>query len=327
VGDIASSGAESRHEHGFLARIAWWLALLVLIALAVPMLARLIGFESGVFAALVAFVPLFTVALLVPAAVFLVIRSWWPAVASLAVMALGVIWLVPLFTAADAEGETALTVAAVNVKFGQADADQVVALARDSQVDLLVITELTPDSERALHTAGLDDLLPHSEVHALDGPRGTGLWSRYPLESAALLDQFVSATIEARVVTPEGTITAFAVHPPAPGPRSHPRWAADLERLHAVLEEAAGPVVVIGDFNTTRDHRAFRDIEALGYMDAADEAGAGFQPTFPQGRGSPPLVAIDHALTRDTPWIATGFERHVIERSDHQVIVVTYADR
>lgn len=327
MGDETGVASEVRARRSALARIAWWVALLAIIGIAIPFAARATGIEDRALATLVAFVPWFTLALLVPLVLALVVRAWVLAGVAAALLALGIVWMAPLYAAADAGGETALKVGAVNVTYGLADPDQVVALARDNNLDLLAITELTPDAERALHAAGLDELMPHSEVHAQEGFTGTGLWSRHPLESATALDGFVSQTIEARVEIGGTTATVFAVHPASPGPVYHAAWAADLLRLHSVLAAAHGPTVVIGDFNTTRDHRAFREFEALGYVDAADEAGVGFQPTFPQGRGTPPLVAIDHVLTRDTPWVATGLERQVITRADHLAIVVTYAER
>jgi len=308
-------------------RIAWWAALLAIIGIGVAFAARITGIEDGALAVAVAMVPWFTLACLVPLAIALLLRAWALAGVAGLLLALGLVWIAPLYTAADAGDDVALTVAAANVTFGLGDAGQVVALVRDNDVDLLVLTELTPESRDALRAAGLDAELPFGEVRAQPSFNGTGLWSRFPLESAAGLDGFVSQTIEARVATPQGTVTVFAVHPPAPGPTYHPRWSADLARLHGVLAAAHGPILVAGDFNTTRDHRAFRDFEALGYVNAADEAGAGFQPTFPQGRRTPPVVAIDHVLTKDAPWVATGLERHVIDRSDHFAIVVTYAAR
>ena len=64
--------------------------------------------------------------------------------------------------------------------------------------------------------------------------------------------------------------------------------------------DAAGPaaVIVAGDFNSTPDMRQFRDLLTNGYRDAVEQTGAGFAPTFPSRTWHPPLITIDHVLTR-----------------------------
>jgi endonuclease/exonuclease/phosphatase family metal-dependent hydrolase len=57
-----------------------------------------------------------------------------------------------------------------------------------------------------------------------------------------------------------------------------------------------GCVIVTGDFNATLDMRPFRDLLRNGYRDAAEQAGAGFVPTF-FGGWLPALFAIDHVIT------------------------------
>jgi hypothetical protein len=44
--------------------------------------------------------------------------------------------------------------------------------------------------------------------------------------------------------------------------------------------------------------RRFRDLLTNGYRDAVEQTGAGFAPTFPTHSWCPPLIAIDHEMTR-----------------------------
>ena len=49
----------------------------------------------------------------------------------------------------------------------------------------------------------------------------------------------------------------------------------------------------------------------VGFRDAADQAGAGFQPTFPNRRRGRPIVAIDHVIVRDLPARAGCYAEYI----------------
>lgn len=100
-----------------------------------------------------------------------------------------------------------------------------------------------------------------------------------------------------------------------------------MKRLTGILAAHADPTLVLGDFNTTRDHQAFRDIQALGFADAADQAGVGFMRTFPKGRKPWPLVAIDHALVGHVDLVATAVATEAVPGADHRMLLVTYSER
>lgn len=298
--------------------------LALLLGLLIPVMARLLGWETGPLALVVSFMPWVTLAAVLPVVLLVLARSWVLAVAAVGVLALCVAWQLPLFTGGGG-GDTVLTVASVNMKFGEADAVAIVSLVEEHGVDVLSVSEITPQAHAALTDAGLDALMPYSEVAAEPGITGTGLWSRLPIYDPYELDGFLSGQIGATVEGPHGTFTMLAVHPRAPGSRNHDDWAAELETLKEALAGISGPVVVAGDLNTTRDHRVFREIEAQGYDNAADEAGSGFAPTFRQGNEMRPLVVIDHVLERDTGMSATRTQTVVIPGADHRALVATYA--
>lgn len=311
------------------------LAALALAALLIPVLARLFGFEAGPLAIAVALMPWVTLACFVPLALALVARSWWLVAASAAVLGLCVFWAVPMFTSQQAFGATTLRVASINMTFGGADADSVVRLVQDNGVDVLAAQEVTPAAVEALRAAGLDDLMPYSQVAAEPGVTGTALWSRTPLSDAVTLDKsaeveelggYASQAVRGDIEVAGRVVTVFAVHPAAPGATRHTSWDADLARLTAMLSQQDDATLVVGDFNTTRDHKAFRAIEGLGFADAADQAGAGFLPTFPQGRGPFPFVAIDHALMGHTDLVATSVQTAVVPGADHRMLLVAYTE-
>jgi endonuclease/exonuclease/phosphatase (EEP) superfamily protein YafD len=101
-----------------------------------------------------------------------------------------------------------------------------------------------------------------------------------------------------------------------------------LDRLPVTLSEigdqaGAGCVIVAGDVNSTTDMRPFRALLRNGYRDAAEQSGAGFKPTFPGNSRLPPLIVIDHVLTRNCT--ATSLRTLKVPGSDHRGLVVTIA--
>jgi endonuclease/exonuclease/phosphatase (EEP) superfamily protein YafD len=71
--------------------------------------------------------------------------------------------------------------------------------------------------------------------------------------------------------------------------------------------------------NATRDIREFRRLLRDGYRDAAEQAGAGLTRTHPADIWLPPLLAIDHILTRGCA--ATAVRTLDIKDSDHRALV------
>ncbi|MGC4174108.1 endonuclease/exonuclease/phosphatase family protein [Demequina sp.] len=306
-------------------RVLWWLTVVMLAPIAVAVIARAFRLQAGPLAIVVAFMPWVTFACVVPFLLALLARSLTLAAITAGFAALCAWWIMPLYTF-EGGGTPALKVASINATFGEADAGDIVAMVKAREIDVLAVQELTEDQVQALRDAGLDSELPSSYVRPEDGFKGIGLWSRYPMDGSPL-DGMVANAIQAKVETPSETMTVYAVHPAAPGVTEHKAWADDLSRLTFVLSAAIGPTMVIGDFNTTRDHAQFRTIEGLDYADAADQAGAGFQPTFPEGRTPFPLVAIDHVMVRDTDLRAREFKTVTIDGADHRAIVVEYGER
>ncbi|WP_062528638.1 endonuclease/exonuclease/phosphatase family protein [Demequina rhizosphaerae] len=320
-----------------LTALARALAIIALVALLVPVVARLAGWEAGPLAVIVSLMPWVTLACVVPIVLSLLARDWILLGASAAVAGLCLWWIAPIFVASTAEGPVALRVATFSLANGGADADAVVDLVREHDLDLLALTELTPDAQERLEAAGLDDLLPYSAEYPGEWKYGTGLWSTRPLAEAEPLPGFTAQAIRAEVGLGGDHLTVIVAHPESPGVFDHSGWDADLVSLKAVLEAEQGAVLVAGDLNTTRDHRGFRQIESYGYVDAVDEAGAGFLATYPSGTflrhhvpGSSilaePLVVIDHILAKDAGIVAAEVDAVEMPRSDHRALVAVYRE-
>ncbi|GAB3655711.1 hypothetical protein GCM10027596_09050 [Nocardioides korecus] len=229
------------------------------------------------------------------------------AVTSVVGLAVHVVVLAPLFVAAAPAGAATAssspgsgpTVMTTNLEFGAGDAGAVVRAVSRHHVDVVVLEEVTPACLARLEAAGLMALLPHRAGRASTGADGTVVVSRWGLRTLRSL-RLANGGYEVRVAGPR-PFTLLAAHTMAPvvSPR---RWASDLGRLRAAVAAADGPVVLAGDLNATRDHQPFRRVLGAGVRDAGEEAGSGWQPTWPsRWRESwlRPVIAIDHVLVSE----------------------------
>ena len=192
-----------------------------------------------------------------------------------------------------------LRVLTLNLKGGSADAEAVTASVAALEVDILAVQELTDGLVRRLALSGLDDILPQSHIDPREGSRGTGLWARWPLTPLAPVAGTLAATPRARIHPPGGLpVTVTAVHPVAPVADQEHRWWQELELIQATLAGTTGPQLAAGDFNASRDHRAFRALLRSGFVDCADAARHRAWPglTWPADRRYPPLMRLDHVL-------------------------------
>src|SRR5580704_4046236 len=157
-----------------------------------------------------------------------------------------------------ASGPT-LRVLTVNLLCGRADAEVVVALVRRTGADVLFLQELTEDAVNRLKKAGLGDLMPQEVTELRGGPRGSGIYSRFPLSERPPLAPVHAAQPTAVLELPGGeAVEVGCVHPHPPKPpwsRGVARWRRELAVLPPPGEV---PRVLAGDFNATLDHALFR---------------------------------------------------------------------
>ena len=230
-------------------------------------------------------------------------------------------WLAPLLIGGE-KSRPDLTVMTANLEFGRGDAPTGVRTVAGDEVDVLVLEEVTPDSLRLLLEAGLADLLPHRRGVPDEAAAGTMVFSRYPL-GAPLEFPLGNGGLDVQVQAPE-PFRLLAVHTMQPVRASLP-WLVDMQRVHdrAKVAVDAGPTVVVGDFNATRDHEPMRRVLGLGLSDAAEQSGSGWQPTWPtryRASWMRPMIAIDHVLTTDD-FEALGTHTVEIARTDHLSVV------
>lgn len=233
----------------------------------------------------------------------------------------------PLYVAVDPPTNARnLVVMTSNMKLGQADAAEIVREVKQHRVDVLLAQELTEEMQANLEKAGIDDVLPYSNTKPKYAAEGTGLWSRYPLSQKTDLPlnfEAVAARIEIPGVSDRPTVAAIHASGPIPDTSE---WNRDYDALPGVLRGLPkdAPVIVGGDFNATYGVSKFRDLLEGGYADAGEQAGAGLLRTYPSDRWFPPVMGIDHILTRGGA-VGTSAETIEIAGTDHRAVLVTVA--
>jgi endonuclease/exonuclease/phosphatase family metal-dependent hydrolase len=216
-----------------------------------------------------------------------------------------------------------LRVLTANLLVGRADAGAVADLVRGTDADVLFVQELTDEAEVRLERAGLNDLFAHRLTHSVAaGPRGSGIYARYPLTCEAPADPASAAQIVAGLRLPTGQVVQLVcVHTPSPKPlwnqHATARWNGEL----AALPTPDGrPLILAGDFNATLDHAQFRRLLHRGHFDAASRTGNGLLPTWgPRAQRRPAVLAIDHILV-DAQWAVLGTSTHRLSGSDHRAL-------
>lgn len=252
---------------------------------------------------------------------------------AVAVMTAALVVQVPWYylgSPADVGQHTDIRVLSANLRKGRADARSFVGLAKGG-ADVITVSELTPEEIRRLSRAGIEAAFPYSVLIPAPGAGGFGLWSRFPLTEFRPAKHRKADFAAARIRVPDARFDPLvaSVHITSPvtvEPNSFDNWRNGITSIKAKLADFAdnaGPaaVIIAGDFNSTPDMRQFRDLLTNGYRDAVEQTGAGFAPTFPSNKWFPPVIVIDHVLTRNAA--ASSIRTVNLPASDHRALLAT----
>jgi len=278
--------------------------------------------------------PLYAAALVLLAVVMVVRRTVGvpyalPAAVAAAGLVLHALWFAPQVTGDvpdPAAGAEPVVVMTANVLRGRGDGAQLVAQAREHEVDLLAVQEITESSLAEMEEAGLAELLPHREGRpGVDGDvAGTMVFSDEPTALVDVLDTVLGA-----LVVDTAGLRLIAAHPMAPPWPD--LWRSDHATILAAVEER-GPDLLAGDFNATPDHAPMRALEDAGYRSSVDLTNGGFQPTWPVNGTFGligllgPVAQIDHVLVSDD-WAVTESRTSRLDGSDHKPVIALVARR
>lgn len=237
-------------------------------------------------------------------------------------------WLLPSFAGSHASGRPDVTVLTFNLLKGQADVADLAALVRRERPGVVVLTEATPEAVRGLERAravGPGSRLPERGGAPDNGVQGTVAFSRWRVTPQAHLPlQHNGYRMRVQAPAPF-VLTALHVGQPA---YSLSSWQRDLGLLDTSTRAVRGPQLLAGDFNATLDHGPLRRLLGAGLQDSAQQANAGWQPTWPSpgavvvhGVRLPfGLFAIDHVLL-SSAFSAVSTETFRVPGSDHLALV------
>lgn len=218
------------------------------------------------------------------------------------------------------------TLAAVNLRLGEADPD---GLARAvAGADVAVLSEITRPVAARLDRNGFAERLPYALEVALPrrGAGGTMVYSRFPLGPARpLMADAVHQNWVTTVEMPQlGPVTLVAVHPRRPYARQN-TWLGEQRALRAALPR--DPLTVVaGDFNAVPEHATMLDLADDGFTSATDITGDGQLRTFNARGILPPLIRIDHILVSER-LTATAVTTLAVKGSDHLGLQAVIAGR
>jgi endonuclease/exonuclease/phosphatase family metal-dependent hydrolase len=216
-----------------------------------------------------------------------------------------------------------LRVLTSNMLVGRANAESLTRLVISTGADVLFLQELTEGALARLQKAGLGDVLPYQVLDPAGyGPKGSGIWARYPMHDGLAVPPASRSRPVARLEAPGGqSVQLVCVHLRPPRPLRFPSGAARWRTEMAMLPGPGDvPVIMAGDFNATVDHAQFRSLLRLGYVDAAVQAGRGLVPTWgPRPGGEVAMLAIDHILL-DPRCAVRAVSAHRLPGTDHRAL-------
>lgn len=266
-------------------------------------------------------------------------RDWWPATISLVAAAamVGPVVMPPSRPDADSAQGATVRMMSLNVEFGRADPSALIRLVDERRIDVLVLTEITPDGWRRVQDAGLRDRFSHATGRTDTGASGTVILSRHPFSCVDTVEgspcgQVVTRNPDAPAFRLGATAATFdlpsirlvdgtvirGIHARPPSFTGNDRWQREQHELRAWVDEHPldTRLIMAGDFNATPSHPAFRAL-ADG-LARAPNTGLPWTRTWPQEARIPPLVQIDHILSRGFAVLAEGVD--IVPGTDHAAI-------
>ena len=204
-----------------------------------------------------------------------------------------------------APAEGSLTVLTMNLRCDEPALADLVAVVEGEQPDVVVLQDLSQQGWDYLQGTSWGQRLPQHSTQPKDQPGAAGSDPCGPVVFATAPVTASSPQMRQPVFTvdlPSGPLVVAPVSLPTPARGVEP-WLQGFDALdeavaaHNASVGAGEPMLVIGDFNATREHLPMRQLIARRRLvDAAEQAVAGWLPTFPADRRYPPLIAIDHVL-------------------------------
>ncbi|KAB8144061.1 hypothetical protein F8S13_09245 [Chloroflexia bacterium SDU3-3] len=221
--------------------------------------------------------------------------------------------LVPPSPTAPTAPARQLRVATYNQLIANTQIDTMLATIRRQDADLVAIQELSHDLAAAIQRDMAGEY-PYQWLVPSYNADGLGLISRYPLDRQEQASAYRG--LRAVIHVDGALITVVNVHPHIPFAASGIRRPSDvlralasygtsprqgeIEALVAMASQVPGPMIVLGDFNTSDRDPLYAQLAAV-FHDSYRQSSWGFGATFPSPQSDMlpfPIVRIDYIWLR-----------------------------
>lgn len=246
--------------------------------------------------------------------------------AVIAILAASIVPRIPAFSLF--QSTPMLRVMSLNTYFGGAVDTEIADIVNEVNPDVLILAETNPLEASAVARA--TDMRVMTDVDPGDGADGTTMlakndWIDRSEAQASLakgITRFQMPRVTANVAIPSEDgkassarrhVELYGVHALAPAGHDRGPWASELENISKMVGSDPGHngrnMVIAGDFNATRSHPRFREIDlkdCTGHM--------AHTPTWPSKF---PVIRIDHVLTSGS---CTGGGTIKVKGTDHRAV-------
>lgn len=299
-----------------------WFVILVLTVLSVPIAFRGMNDDGPTpIAQLLAFLPWFLVPGWLALLYTVLARRGFLALWAIAVLAATVGYTLPQGPdappdASERTGKARFRVLTANLRYGAAT-DSLLETLRRERPQIVAVQECDERCSEALRGTEMREEYPYRHIIEGSGAGGSALLSTFPLEKKSLVPGTLG--MPGAVADISGTdVKVQVAHPMPPEPKGLDTWREELGALRSYgASRGTTPVILAGDFNSSQDHAAFRDLLATGLNDAARLTGQSRTPTWPNNTPLRPMGAqIDHVLMSE-PLTAVEAQFVELAGSDH----------
>lgn len=233
------------------------------------------------------------------------------------------------------DGQPSLRVMTWNAHFLNKNSAAFFATVAAEQPDLIAIQELGAPLAEAISTQ-LRERFPYQELYPARSPAGMAILSRYPFVTTTPPDFSPVSGCNCHLVTIDlagQVITLINTHPwpPKTGLTGGGTFEFDttnqdqiFDQLLRRIEQAASPLLVVGDLNTMPIQANYRRMTQV-LQDAYVTSGVGPASTFPVARNNQswlrqPLLRIDY-IFYDQAWQGQKTWVGTIAGSDHRYVM------
>ncbi len=254
----------------------------------------------------------------------------WFSVAGLVLLLLFGFWASADLRFGPGQGEKpegAIRVVTGNVAMSNPDPALAVVEMTSTEPDLILLQELTPEAWASIEDLAELKEYPYRRANPQGNPDGTAIVSRLPFADKGTLGLGVTPATWADITIGQQSVRVINVHMAAPvSQKLIDRGATQYTALAAEVLDSTLPLIIVGDLNSTVQHRRLQDLMDQGLADAHQQAGRGFGATWGQPRLAllPAMLRIDHVLMSEEIEAVHSWTEP-LSGSDHRMLIVDLA--